>query len=88
MYDGSAGRDCCASDVVNTSGGTMNVERLAERLYSYPDLPAEVAETRLEVRDVADRLVGPVAHRLATQDERDDGFPTDVFDGLAGAGLF
>ena len=64
------------------------VERLADRLFHYVDLPAEVSSVRGEVRRLADSIVAPVAHRLANQDERTDGFPHDVFKQLAKGSLF
>ncbi|NYJ03343.1 butyryl-CoA dehydrogenase [Nocardioides thalensis] len=64
------------------------VPRQADRLYDDGTLPDEVRAARHRVRAIADEVVAPVAHRLATQDERVDGFPRDVFDALAARGLF
>lgn len=67
---------------------TPAVERLADRLFHYTGLPAETHSVRREVRTIADDVVAPVAHRLANQDERDHGFPYEVFDKLGKTGLF
>ena len=63
-------------------------ERIADRLYHDVLSPAEIAELRARVRDTASRIVAPVAARIANQDERNDGFPHDVFAALAREGLY
>ena len=40
------------------------------------------------MRQIAADVVAPAARRIANGDERVDGFPRDVFEGLAAAGLF
>lgn len=62
--------------------------RIADRLYHDMLAPAEIVELRARVRDIATRVVAPVAARIANQDERIDGFPRDVFDALAAEGLY
>lgn len=63
-------------------------ERIADRLYHDTQSPDEVLQLRARVRDVAERVVAPVAHTLNTQDEREDGFPWDTFRALGDEGLF
>jgi alkylation response protein AidB-like acyl-CoA dehydrogenase len=62
--------------------------RQADRLYHDLLSPAEIRELRDRARKIATDVVAPTAHRIANGDERVDGFPRDVFDGLAAAGLF
>ncbi|CAL9592620.1 acyl-CoA dehydrogenase family protein [Streptomyces sp. enrichment culture] len=62
--------------------------RQADRLYHDLLSPAETREVRDRVRKTAADVVAPAAGRIANGDERVDGFPRDVFDGLAAAGLF
>jgi alkylation response protein AidB-like acyl-CoA dehydrogenase len=62
--------------------------RLADRLYHDMLAPAEVVDLRARVREVASRVVAPVAARIANQDERTDGFPREVFDALGAEGLY
>ncbi|GAA4842116.1 acyl-CoA dehydrogenase [Saccharopolyspora rosea] len=62
--------------------------RQADRLYHDLLSPAEIREFRDRARKIAADVVAPSARRIADGDERVDGFPRDVFDGLASAGLF
>lgn len=62
--------------------------RVADRLYHDMLAPLEIVELRPRVREIAARVVAPVAARIANQDERIDGFPRDVFDALAAEGLY
>lgn len=62
--------------------------RHADRLYHDLLSPAETLEVRERVRKIAADVVAPNARRIANGDERVEGFPRDVFDGLAAAGLF
>lgn len=62
--------------------------RQADRLYHDLLSPAEITGVRKRVRQTATDVVTPAARRIANGDERVDGFPRDVFDGLATAGLF
>ncbi len=62
--------------------------RIADTLYHDLVSPEEVVEVRRRVRQVALRDVAPVADRIARGDERLDGFPRDVFDRLATAGIY
>ncbi|WP_203622612.1 acyl-CoA dehydrogenase family protein [Streptomyces sp. SID8499] len=66
---------------------SLNPVRQAERLCHDLLSPAEVLEVRDRVRKIAAAVVAPVAGRIAHGDERVDGFPRDVFDSLATAGL-
>ncbi|MGY1581914.1 acyl-CoA dehydrogenase family protein [Streptomyces sp. MN13] len=62
--------------------------RQADRLYHDLLSPVETRELRDRVRKIAADVVAPAARRIANGDERVDGFPRDVFAGLAAAGLF
>lgn len=62
--------------------------RQSDRLYHDLFSPAETVDVRKRVRQVAADVVAPAARRIANGDERADGFPRDVFDELAAAGLF
>jgi alkylation response protein AidB-like acyl-CoA dehydrogenase len=62
--------------------------RQSDRLYHDIFSPAELADVRLRVREIAEKTVAPAASRIANGDERRDGFPRDVFDSLAADGLF
>lgn len=66
----------------------MNPPRNADRIYHDTQSPTEVLDVRARVREVADRVVAPVAHQLNTQDERVDGFPQETFESLAAEGLY
>ncbi len=67
---------------------THHPVRQADRLYHDLLSPVETREVRERVRKMATDSVAPVARRIANGDERSDGFPRDVFDDLASAGLF
>ncbi|WP_235531115.1 MULTISPECIES: acyl-CoA dehydrogenase family protein [unclassified Nocardioides] len=62
--------------------------RQADRLYHDLLSPQEVLDVRARARKVAMDVVAPVAGRIANGNERVEGFPRDVFEGLAEAGLF
>lgn len=62
--------------------------RQSDRLYHDLLSPAETRDVRERARKIATDVVAPAARRIANGDERVDGFPRDVFDGLASAGLF
>lgn len=63
-------------------------KRMMDELYHDTQSPEEVRAVRQRVRDIADKSVAPVAHEVNNQDERADGFPREVFEELASAGLF
>ncbi|MFB7755762.1 acyl-CoA dehydrogenase family protein [Streptomyces sp. NPDC056121] len=67
---------------------TQHPARQADRLYHDLLSPSKTRELRDRVRKIAADVVAPAARRIANGDERADGFPRDVFDGLASAGLF
>jgi butyryl-CoA dehydrogenase len=67
---------------------TTGPRRIADELYHDTQSPPEIVQLRQRVRDIAARVVAPAAARIAGGDERTDGFPRDVFDGLAAEGLF
>ncbi|MEU4377219.1 acyl-CoA dehydrogenase family protein [Pseudonocardia alni] len=71
---------------VRIGGGAP--ERLADRMYHDLLSPDEIRDVRARVRASSDKVVAPVAARIANGDERTDGFPRDAFDGLASEGLF
>lgn len=62
--------------------------RQADRLYHDLLSPTEILEIRDRARKIATDVVAPTARQIANGDERVDGFPRDVFDGLGTAGLF
>lgn len=62
--------------------------RQADRLHHDLLSPKEAIEVRARVRQVATDIVAPAARHIANGDERVDGFPRNVFDALAGAGLY
>ncbi|MFC9154671.1 acyl-CoA dehydrogenase family protein [Streptomyces bauhiniae] len=64
------------------------VARLYDRMYHDRLSPQEVLDIRERVRVMSDEIVAPAAHAIATGDERIEGFPRLVFDGLARRGLF
>lgn len=66
----------------------MSVERQVDNLYHDLLSPDDVREARDRARKVADHVVAPVAHQIANGNEREDGFPREVFDQLAQKGLF
>ncbi len=63
-------------------------ERMADAVYHDLTSPEEVLEIRRRVREFADRVVQPVAHRIAQQDESVENFPRDVFQAMAEEGIF
>lgn len=67
---------------------SQNPVRQADRLYHDLLSPTEILEVRDRVRKIASDVVAPAARRIANGDERVDGFPREVFDGLAAADLF
>ena len=67
---------------------TPEAARQADRLFHDTQAPLEVQEVRRRVRALSTRVVAPVRHRLANQDERVDGFPWQTFNLLGDAGLF
>lgn len=62
--------------------------RIADRLYHDMLAPEEILQVRRRVRDIASRVVSPIAAKIANQDEREDGFPWEVFGQLAEEGLY
>lgn len=62
--------------------------RQADRLHHDLLSPEETRDVRERARKITSDVVAPVASRIANGDERTEGFPRDVFDGLASAGLF
>ena len=67
---------------------TLAPIRQADRLYHDLLSPGETGEIRDRVRKIAADVVAPAARQIANGDERVDGFPREVFDGLAAEGLF
>ena len=66
----------------------LNPTRHSDRLFHDLLAPAEVADVRARARKLAEVAVAPVAGRIANGNEREDGFPRDVFNALARDGLF
>ncbi|MFC1442424.1 acyl-CoA dehydrogenase family protein [Streptacidiphilus sp. N1-10] len=63
-------------------------QRQADRLYHELLAPQEVQDVRARVRVLAEKAVAPHAAAIANGDERTEGFPRQVFDELAAAGLY
>ncbi|NUP21167.1 MAG: acyl-CoA dehydrogenase [Streptomyces sp.] len=63
-------------------------QRQADRLYHELLAPQETQDVRTRVRALAEKAVAPHAAAIANGDERTDGFPRQVFDDLAAAGLY
>lgn len=68
--------------------GFTGPQRNAEHMYHDFLSPEEILAVRRRVRDMSQRVVLPRAASVANQDERDDGFPYDVFASLAAEGLY
>jgi alkylation response protein AidB-like acyl-CoA dehydrogenase len=64
------------------------VRRRADDLSQDVLLPDEVRGVRGEARAFADEVLRPQAHALNSTPETRDGFRRDIFDAIAGAGLF
>ncbi|HDX2367836.1 TPA: acyl-CoA dehydrogenase family protein [Escherichia coli] len=67
---------------------TNPIPRRADNLFNDVLLPDETRALRREIRQFADDVVGPAAHRLNTTPESRDSFPRDLFDAMARAGLY
>ncbi|MFG2953593.1 acyl-CoA dehydrogenase family protein [Streptomyces sp. NPDC048291] len=67
---------------------TFAPERQSDRLYHELLAPKETQSVRAAVRRIAEHEVAPHAAAIAGGDERTDGFPRQVFDALATAGVF
>lgn len=74
--------------VPTTASALPGPPRGADRLYHDLIAPPEIRQVRSRTRAAAGRVVAPVAARIAAGDERVDGFPRDVFDGLAAEGVY
>jgi len=73
-----------AATAVALPAPTRQANRLYHDLLSSP----ETLAARERARRFADKAIAPVAARIATGDEGEDGFPADVFEAMAGEGLF
>lgn len=62
--------------------------RRADHLFNDLFIPEETRAIRAEARAFADEVLRPRAHALNTQAERRDGFPREVFELMAQAGLY
>lgn len=67
---------------------THHPVRQDDRLYHDLLTPEKIRDVRDRARKVTADVVAPAARRIANGDERINGFPRAVFDGLAEAGLF
>jgi butyryl-CoA dehydrogenase len=67
---------------------TSTPARQSDRLYHELLAPKETQSVRAAVRRIAEQEVAPHAAAIANGDERTDGFPRQVFDALASAGVF
>ena len=64
------------------------MKRQADNLFNDIFIPQETLEIRKEVRQFADDVIRPVAHRLNTTPESSESFARAEFDAMAAAGLF
>lgn len=62
--------------------------RQADRMFHDLLSPKDVIAARERARTIAETIVAPAARNIANGNERIDGFPYDVFTGLAQEGLF
>jgi alkylation response protein AidB-like acyl-CoA dehydrogenase len=62
--------------------------RKSDALFSDALIPGEALSIRQEVRQFADDVVRPVAHRLNTTPESRENFPHALFEAMARAGLY
>jgi alkylation response protein AidB-like acyl-CoA dehydrogenase len=66
----------------------MHDKRNSDALFSDIFLPEETQSIRNEVRQLAVRILAPIAHRLNTTPESVNGFPHEAFGDLARGGLY
>lgn len=64
------------------------IKRHADELYNDILLPEETLQIRREVREFAEDVIRPVAHKLNTTPESADNFAREQFDAMAKAGLY
>jgi alkylation response protein AidB-like acyl-CoA dehydrogenase len=64
------------------------IKRHADDLYNDILLPEETLQIRREVREFAEDVIRPVAHKLNTTPESSDNFAREQFDAMAKAGLY
>lgn len=62
--------------------------RRAVQMFHDTWLPEETREIRREVRAFTESVLRPAAHRLNTTPESAEGFPRDMFNAMAAAGLY
>lgn len=67
---------------------TAPAPRRADTLFSDLWFPDETRRIRAEVRDFADTVLRPIAHRLNTTPESVDAFPHAAFKAMAAAGIY
>ena len=67
---------------------THTPARRADSIFHDTWLPDETRRIRAEVRDFAEAVVRPAAHRLNTTPESRDSFPRDLFRAMADAGPY
>jgi alkylation response protein AidB-like acyl-CoA dehydrogenase len=67
---------------------TKRIARKAGSLFADVWLPEETRAVRREVRQFAEDVIAPVAHRLNTTPESIELFPREEFDAMARAGLY
>lgn len=63
-------------------------QRRATALFNDAWLPGEIQQIRAEVREFAEDVLRPVAHRLNTVPESADAFPRQEFAAMAQAGIY
>ena len=73
---------------LHEASAALSPRRVADELYHDTQSPDEITGVRARVREIASRVVAPVAAPIANGDERVDGFPREVFEALAAEGLY
>lgn len=66
----------------------MKIERQADKLYDDLWLPQEALDVRTRVREFAEDVIRPIAHRINTSPEDVETFPWDLVEALGKGGLF
>ncbi|MEX1669595.1 acyl-CoA dehydrogenase family protein [Zhongshania guokunii] len=64
------------------------IRRRSDELFNDLYLPEETLKIRQEVREFAEDVIRPVAHKLNTTPESAEGFAREQFDAMAKAGLY
>jgi butyryl-CoA dehydrogenase len=66
----------------------QSATRTQDRLFHDVFLPEETQAIRAQIRDLAQKVIGPVAYPIGQQEEKKENFPRGVFEALAEAGVY